>query len=63
MFRLSRNEKRQAAVVTVGISGTDEFTGDGRFLSLIAAENWFQTSNHYGDLIIDRVDLQMKSTL
>lgn len=59
---LSCNQKGQAAVVAVCISGTEEFTRDDRFLPLVTAENCFQTSNQYGDLIIYRVYLQVKST-
>lgn len=61
MFWLSCNKKCQAVVVTVGISGTDEFSCDDCFLSLITAKNWFQTSNQNRDLVIYRVYLQMKS--
>lgn len=61
MFWLPRNEKGQAAVVTVAISGSDKLSGDDGFLSLTTAQNWVQTSNQSGDLIIHRVYLHIKT--
>lgn len=60
---LSCDEECQAAVVTVCISGTDKFCCDDYFLSLCTAENWFQISNQYGDLVIYRVYLKMKASV
>lgn len=59
MVRLPGNEEGQAAVVTVCISGADKLCGDDYLLSFCTAENRFQTSHQYRDLVIDGVHLEI----